>query len=132
MADVALRVVDECVRATLAKDGANRLALLDVAERRGGRVGVDDVNVAWRHPGAREARANALSLAHWVRQHVVARIAIHVVTGDLAANLRAALLRALEPLQRVEAAALGDDDAVARLVEWPRRLVRVVMGRERV
>jgi hypothetical protein len=52
MPNVTLGIVDVGVRAALAEDRADGLAFLDVSERRGGGVRIDDVNVARRQAGA--------------------------------------------------------------------------------
>ena len=51
------------------------------------------------------------------------------VTGDLAINLRAALLRVLVLFKHDDAGTLPHDEAVAFLVERARRVLRIVIAR---
>ncbi|OQB89157.1 MAG: hypothetical protein BWX86_02526 [Verrucomicrobia bacterium ADurb.Bin122] len=94
-------------------------------------MGVDDVDVARGETGVGDGLADALGLARRVGQHVVGRVAVDVVAGDFAVDFGAAGEGVVEALQRVEAAAFGDDDAVAGLVEGAGGLVRVFVRGER-
>src|SRR5690606_5291049 len=124
-------VVDVRVRTALAEDGPERAAFLDVALGRGGRVRIDDVNIAGIQAAMGERPADALGLALGIWQDVVARVAVDAVAGNLAVDPRPPLLRVLEALKRVERAALGDDDAVAREVEGTRGTLRILVRGQR-
>src|SRR5471032_415047 len=93
VADEALGVVDVGVRAALPKDRPDGLALLDVALRRGGGVGVDDVDVARPEPGVRDGPPDAFSLAGGIGQDEVAGVAVDALPADLAVDLRPPRLR---------------------------------------
>ena len=130
MPDEALGVVDVGVGASFAKDRPDRLALLDVPQRRCRGVGVDDVDGGRRETRVLERLADAFRLPDRVGKDVVARVAVDAVAGDLAVDAGASCLRVVQPLERVETATLRDDDPVPGPVERPRRLCGDVVGGE--
>src|SRR5688572_21178720 len=117
MPDVTLRVVDVSFGAAFTEHCTNRLALLDVTERRRGRMRVHNMNIPRLHPRAFQGRADTLGLPLRIREHVIAGIAVHVVPRNLRVNFCPTFLRVLESFEGVEAATFCDHDAVAGFVE---------------
>ena len=106
---------------------ADRLDLLDVADRRRGGVRIDVVDRRL-HVGERHAHAAHRAFAR--RRHHVVAVRGRAVAGDLGVDLRAARLGVLELFEHQHAGAAGDDEAVAVLVVGARGLVgRLVVAR---
>ena len=100
----------------VAEHLADRLDLLDVADRRRGGVRVDVVDLA--DALAVEPSAPCACSAPRLRRtaHHVEAVGRRAVADDLAIDLGAARLGVLEFLEHQDAGAAGDDEAVAVLV----------------
>ncbi len=131
VADEALGVVDRGVGA-IGENAAEGFAFLDVAEWRGGGVGVDEMDFARGEAGAGDGGADALGLARGVGEDVVGGVGVDVVTSDLAVDFRAAGEGGFEAFEGVERAAFGDDDTVAIAIEGTAGFFRVGVGGEGV
>jgi len=116
VADVAFGVIDERVVGT-AEDAAEGVALLDVAAGGGGGVGADNVDLLGIDAGAIEGHGHATGLLHGIGKHKIAGVAVHGVAGQFAVDFGATTGGIGVALEDVEAAAFGDDDAVAVAVE---------------
>src|SRR5262245_39093461 len=126
MADKALGVVDHGLPLA-RKHATQRVALLYVAARRGRGVRAHQIDLVRVEPGAPQRELHAAGLLAGVRQHKVAGVTVHRIADQLPVYLRAATAGVVEPLEDVRAATLRDDDTVAILVEWSRRLSRIVV-----
>ena len=108
-------------RAFGAEHLADRLDLLQIADRGRGRVRIDVVD---RRFHAFERHPHAAHRAFAGRLHHVVAVGSGAVAGDFAIDARAARLGMLEFFQHHHAGAAGDDEAVAVLVIGARRLLR--------
>ena len=108
-------------RAFGAEHLADRLDLLDVADRRRGGVRIDVVD---RRVDPFERHLHAAHRALAGRRHHVVAVGGGAIAGHLGVDFRAARLGVLKLFEHQHAGAAGDDEAVAVAVIGARRLVR--------
>ena len=108
-------------RALRAEHLADRLDLLDVADRRRGGVRVDVVD---RRVHAFERHLHAAHRALARRRHHVVAVGGRAIARDLGVDFRAARLGVLQLFEHQHAGAAGDHEAVAVAVIGARGLVR--------
>src|SRR5882762_2648790 len=98
MSDKTLRVVDIGLGA-IDKHTAESLTFLDIPEWRRGSVGVHDSDVLRLHLRLQKCFAHTFGLTHWIRQHVITRIRVDAIAGNLPVNLRASRKRIVQSFE---------------------------------
>ena len=82
-------------------------------------MGGHNVDVPGSQPSLRQGATHALVLAFSQGQDKVRCVAVDAVAYDFGVDLGTTPLRIFQALERVQAAAFRDDDAIAVLVKRP-------------